>query len=374
MIYSRCCLGRFAMCISHGDSLRHKTCLNKEESIRSHPRLTFTSPKMQPLTRINLPGYRKRRIAERLREIHVANADTSRSCDPLNPLRIVCISDTHNTRPILPMGDVLIHAGDLTENGAFDEVQAGLNWLSSQPHRYKILIAGNHDVLLDDPFLTKNPRRRYGQTNTKDDLDWGSIIYLQDSCATLEFPSATTSNDHLVPAQHLHNDAPPRNLTIFGSPWTPQYGISAFQYRPDDEHHWPSRFSSLELKPDVVVTHGPPKHHLDARDFHRAGCPYLAEEVARIRPRLVVFGHIHASYGREDVLLDKVQRAYEEIMTDWAGWETVIWMGALVSWAKFQRLLLPSSFVKKKATTFVNASVVGGSRNELKNEPIIVEL
>lgn len=318
--------------------------------------------RMKPLTSITLPGRRQREAASKLRAIHRPKAKSSR---PSNPLRVVCISDTHNTRPILPPGDLLIHAGDLTENGSFEEVQAELNWLSDQPHTYKVLIAGNHDVLFDEAFLAKYPERRYGQIKTKLDLDWGSVIYLEDSCVTLDFPSVKSIGDVSPSSQ-------PRRLTVFGSPWTPRYGASAFQYQPDDENHWSSRFTSLGIKPDIVVTHGPPKHHLDARDFHRAGCPYLAEEIAQIRPRLVVFGHIHVSYGREDVVLDGVQRAYEEVMTGWAGWMTVGWMAILVLWAKLKELVLPN--LGQERTIFVNASVVSGSRNSLTNEPIVVEL
>ncbi len=36
--------------------------------------------------------------------------------------RIVCISDTHNATIKLPKGDVLIHAGDLTNKGGYSEV------------------------------------------------------------------------------------------------------------------------------------------------------------------------------------------------------------------------------------------------------------
>ncbi|KAK3938003.1 Metallo-dependent phosphatase-like protein [Diplogelasinospora grovesii] len=318
---------------------------------------------MHPLTIIQLRGSRKRRLAHTLRNMHMHAAKPKAvSPPPDNPIRVVCISDTHNTRPVLPPGDVLIHAGDLAEKGSFDEVQAGLQWLSDQSqYRYKVLIAGNHDVLLDEAFLAKYPERRYGQTKTKDDLDWGSVIYLQDTSVTLEFPS--------------------RSLTIFGSPWTPQYGISAFQYPPGDgEGHWTGKFASLDsrAKPlvDIVVTHGPPKHHLDARDLYRAGCPYLAEELARLKPRLHVFGHIHVSYGHEDVVLDGVQRAYEEVMTGWGGWTTVGWMAVLVLWGRLKWLFgkLGIAGKERAATTFVNASVVSGRKNELCNEPIVVEL
>jgi hypothetical protein len=76
---------------------------------------------MQPLTSITLPGRHQREAASELRAIHNPKAKSSR---PSNPLRVVCISDTDNARPILPPGDLLIHARDLTENGSFDEVQA----------------------------------------------------------------------------------------------------------------------------------------------------------------------------------------------------------------------------------------------------------
>lgn len=35
--------------------------------------------------------------------------------------RIVCIADTHNCPVKLPKGDVLIHAGDLTNQGSYSE-------------------------------------------------------------------------------------------------------------------------------------------------------------------------------------------------------------------------------------------------------------
>lgn len=323
----------------------------------------------QPLTRINIRGHRQRKIADALIKAHRTNTsppslqknlDTSAS----SSIQIVCISDTHNKQPTLPLGDVLIHAGDLTENGSFEEMQNGLKWLSSQPHKYKVFIAGNHDVLLDEAFLMKYPERRYGQSKTKQDLDWGDVIYLQDSAITLEIPVHTNDDSN--------DQASMRNITIFGSPWTPQYGISAFQYSPNDPHHWEDSFASLEKNPDIVATHGPPHLHLDRRDFHRAGCPYLAEKIFRIRPRLHVFGHIHASYGREDVPLDSVQRAYEEVKTGWVGGEGVAWMGLMVMWARVKCFFIRPR--KNEVTTFVNAAVVGGPHNELRNDPIVVDL
>ncbi|KAM0222191.1 hypothetical protein ACHAPQ_005268 [Fusarium lateritium] len=66
--------------------------------------------------------------------------------------RIVCISDTHNCQVKLPKGDVLIHAGDLTNQGTHAESHTGklifvqltktVAWLEKQDFEAKIVIAG----------------------------------------------------------------------------------------------------------------------------------------------------------------------------------------------------------------------------------------
>ena len=56
--------------------------------------------------------------------------------------RIVCISDTHNQTPKLPPGDVLIHAGDLTNQGSYSELKKTVRWLEKADFEAKIVIAG----------------------------------------------------------------------------------------------------------------------------------------------------------------------------------------------------------------------------------------
>lgn len=79
-------------------------------------------------------------VTERL---YSRRAPTRRPTSPANPVRTVCISDTHNLQPELPDGDVLLHAGDLTDRGTFDELQTQFDWLDKQPHRFRVVIAGN---------------------------------------------------------------------------------------------------------------------------------------------------------------------------------------------------------------------------------------
>lgn len=66
-------------------------------------------------------------------------------------MKIVQISDTHGKHRLLknlPEGDVLIHCGDLTENGTEEEVLDFINWLERLPYRHKIFVTGNHDLCL----------------------------------------------------------------------------------------------------------------------------------------------------------------------------------------------------------------------------------
>ena len=63
-----------------------------------------------------------------------------------NPLRVVCISDTHDQQPELPDGDLLLHAGDLTGNGSYAALQAQINWLNKQTHLHKVVIAGKSSI------------------------------------------------------------------------------------------------------------------------------------------------------------------------------------------------------------------------------------
>lgn len=56
-------------------------------------------------------------------------------------MRIVCVSDTHgrHARTVIPPGDILIHAGDITTRGHLEEVEEFDRWLGTlnHTHRYK---------------------------------------------------------------------------------------------------------------------------------------------------------------------------------------------------------------------------------------------
>lgn len=110
-----------------------------------------------------------------------------RTKTPQNAIKVVCISDTHNQQLELPDGDLLIHAGDLSAQGTLAELQAQLDWLNSLPHRHKVVIGGNHDRLLDPKFEEKFPGVLPASSSLSE-LKWGSLVYLNDSSITLQFP------------------------------------------------------------------------------------------------------------------------------------------------------------------------------------------
>lgn len=204
-----------------------------------------------------------------------------------SPVRIVCISDTHTLTYEIPEGDILIHAGDLTNAGTVSEIQGTIDWLASLPHRHKVAIAGNHDTYLD-------PRSRVtlSKADQEPSLNWHNITYLQHDSTTI-----TVAN---------------RALHIYGAPQIPSCGGPefAFQYHKGQDA-WTN---TIPANVDVLVTHTPPKFHLDVFS-PSLGCEWLLKECWRVKPRLHVFGHIHADAGRQVVFWDDAQRAYERGMT-----------------------------------------------------------
>ncbi|KAL2869731.1 Metallo-dependent phosphatase-like protein [Aspergillus lucknowensis] len=285
--------------------------------------------------------FRRSPVTVLARYIYDSRAVAETNARNVNRVRVVCISDTHNTRPVLPDGDILIHAGDLTQSGTRQELDEQISWLDSQPHRYKVVIAGNHELCLDSRFPA--PR-----CNEDDPVSWKSLIYLQNSSTTLSFGHG-------------------RRLMVFGSPYTPKHGNWAFQYPRTNTAVWEE--IGIPEDTDILITHGPPKAHLD---LGRMGCLYLLSRLwkMRRRPVLHVFGHVHGGYGKEVVLWDAFQQAYESAMDCRSRWFNL----ARLAWLRLVRLLTGWSWDGQQRTVMVNAAAVGGVRDEKRREAICVDI
>ncbi len=176
--------------------------------------------------------------------------------------RIIAISDTHGHHRSLdvPDGDVLVHAGDLTNHGELEQIEDFNTFLNELPHEHKIVIAGNHDFCFE-----RHPKEAAALLT--------NCVYLKDEAVEA------------------------RGIKFYGSPWQPWFFDWAFnlQRGPEIKKKW----DLIPKDTDVLITHGPPLGFGDTTvRGEQVGCRDLLDAVIRIRPALHVFGHIHEAYGQ----------------------------------------------------------------------------
>lgn len=184
-------------------------------------------------------------------------------------MKLVMLSDTHeNHRQVsIPDGDVLIHAGDFTMMGEPKRIYDFADWFMSHPHKHKILVAGNHDVSLDR-------NHRYSEHGIIPPIlevafEEIGITYLNEGAAVID------------------------GVSFYGTPYTPSYGNWAFM---EPEWMLKNRYNKIPYV-DVLISHGPPKYILDTSRGESAGSKELFNRVLDMKPKIMVFGHIHDGYG-----------------------------------------------------------------------------
>jgi Icc-related predicted phosphoesterase len=134
-------------------------------------------------------------------------------------------------------------------------------WLGTLPHRHKVIIAGNHDFLLEEDSSARSL--------------FDHAIYLQDSECQIE------------------------GIRIYGSPWQPRFFDWAFNL--DRGEPLRRMWAKIPSKIDLLLTHGPPHGILDLTSRGlQVGCEELLAALDRVRPRAHVFGHIHECYGQRE--------------------------------------------------------------------------
>eukprot|EP00802_Teleaulax_amphioxeia_P014439 Tamp_14504.p1 GENE.Tamp_14504~~Tamp_14504.p1 ORF type:complete len:467 (-),score=43.02 Tamp_14504:225-1415(-) len=212
---------------------------------------------------------------------------------------------------VIPYADVLIHAGDFTMKGSEGEVESFAQFLAQLPHPYKIVVAGNHDVSLDEAYYARSDvKKRWKLQSAPTNLPHrlklrlrdAGVIYLDEESAQITTRDAT--------------------IQVFGSGIQPRHHDWAFQRARGAEIR--ASWQRIPTNTQLLVTHGPPLGRGDRLlqpgieetavqvpcgerdvDSVRAGCADLLEEVRdRVRPRLHVFGHVH-----RDVLSDSFNGA-----------------------------------------------------------------
>ncbi|KAI4933431.1 uncharacterized protein J4E92_003097 [Alternaria infectoria] len=235
--------------------------------------------------------------------------------------RFLIISDTHSKspsdniaddeaafRPPLPKADVLLHCGDLTMIGHLEEYEKTLDMLESIDAGLKLVIAGNHDITLDEEYYARKGEYMHRGDRYDKDLPakaremWkgerarrAGVTYLEEGTHTFQ----------------LQNGA---NLRVYASPYQPEFCDYAFPYFRNEDRYNPPHQCTPNVKPiaenpvpdfpnvDVMMTHGPPMGVMDATTSgQHVGCDHLLRAARRCKPRLHCFGHIHEGWGAQKV-------------------------------------------------------------------------
>ncbi|KAF2110013.1 Metallo-dependent phosphatase-like protein [Lophiotrema nucula] len=298
------------------------------------------------------------------------------------PIRFLILSDTHGHKlpSNYPECDVVLHCGDLTEDGSPESIASALESLGNIKAELRLAIAGNHEISLDGQYFKSEGG------SDKDHSRAVSLVKAEDSEAVKHGVVFLNEGTHSFT---LKSGA---TFRVYTSPYTPQYDSSAFQYPSGEDRfnpphftpQWASNTSTADsLIPeniDIVMTHGPPKYLLDSTsDGRSAGCEHLRRAIARVRPRFHCFGHIHGGYGAQRIHYETELSSSSSTNHDVDGIITMTkeWVGKNQAKRKGYASLPPSAaedFRNSKDQTLMVNAAMENSAGELENAPWIVEL
>lgn len=245
-----------------------------------------------------------------------------------SPVRIMVISDTHGAAFLprqaeLPKVDILLHCGDLTNRGRLSEYENTLSLLSSIDAELKLAIAGNHDCTIDAEY--------YGNRGPEiDGPEYSSSTAVAAMRLMKGRKALQAGVEFLHEGVHNFRLRSGANFTLYASPYYPASGDGSFPHMAYRYESNQDRFNPPEKATkyaeaiattpipdypnvDIVMTHTPPLGHLDqVKNGGYLGCRSLQRAIARAKPRLHCFGHIHEGNGAERITWSGLLPDYDD--------------------------------------------------------------
>lgn len=146
--------------------------------------------------------------------------------------RFLVISDTHASdpartifnngapfRPPLPKADVLLHCGDLTMMGHLNEYETTMTMLESIDAEVKLVIAGNHDISLDEEYYARMGKKMQGRRWDADLPRKAREMWLGERAQRAGVTYLDEGNHKLT----LKNGG---LLRVYASPYQPEFCVS----------------------------------------------------------------------------------------------------------------------------------------------------
>ena len=189
-------------------------------------------------------------------------------------MKLVTLSDSHTKHLELkiPEGDIIIHGGDALSYGDAVEFQNFIEWYDGRPFQTRVYVPGNHDWAVYN-----------NQESCREILKKHGITLLVDEEITID------------------------GVRIWGTPWTTEFCGWAYMRQDheaesvDGEEGLGKYFDLIPDGIDVLVSHGPPYGFLDAApSAPHVGSQELLKAIMRVKPKLVLVGHIHEGRKQGD--------------------------------------------------------------------------
>jgi len=148
-------------------------------------------------------------------------------------------------------------------------------WLAAAPAAHRLLTWGNHDWC-GQVFSFRSDSPAHARST--------DLQILIDESTT-------------VP----HSGGADRHVSVWATPWSNKFLRWAFMKQPNDLERV---YAAIPDAVDILVSHQPPLYHgdrtfnLDSGRVDHVGSRELLDAIERVRPRIVICGHVHGGFGR----------------------------------------------------------------------------